>query len=200
MKEPAESSLDTSLLSVVEKLNLIFECKLHLSPESTLRYAILFRWRPFILLGMKGGILLLLLFSDTYPQLRHGDGIHVAISQEFQLLVPSAIISWTVQICDRIKQPHSWVKRPPKRCEASHFDRVECGIVGRYNVLVRDLKMEAVGPSEMLTSTSKSTRRYNPEHQHRHLHRRDNLTVKTVNPVLELSTTRRWLSIDSLVM
>jgi hypothetical protein len=39
---------------------------------------------------MKEGILFAL--SDSYPHVRHGDGIHVAISQEFQLLVPSAIM------------------------------------------------------------------------------------------------------------
>jgi hypothetical protein len=37
------------------------------------------------------------------------------------------------------------------------------------------LKMEAVCSSETMISTYKSTRRHNPEEQHRHLHRRENL-------------------------
>jgi hypothetical protein len=37
------------------------------------------------------------------------------------------------------------------------------------------LKMEAVCSSETLVSTFKSTWHYNPEDQHRHLHRRENL-------------------------
>jgi hypothetical protein len=39
----------------------------------------------------------------------------------------------------------------------------------------RRKKMGAVCFSEMLVSIYESTRRHNPEEQHRHLHRRDNL-------------------------
>jgi hypothetical protein len=42
------------------------------------------------------------------------------------------------------------------------------------------LKMEAVCSSETLVSTYKSTRRYYPEDQHRHLHRSENLKPKYI--------------------
>jgi hypothetical protein len=48
----------------------------------------------------------------------------------------------------------------------------------RSNILLSysySLKMQAVCTSETLVSTNTSTRRYNPEDQHRHLHRRENL-------------------------
>jgi hypothetical protein len=55
-------------------------------------------------------------------------------------------------------------------------------LVGRYKRFggkYRALKMEAVCSSETLLSTYKSTRRYNPKDQHRHLHRRENLKSNT---------------------
>jgi hypothetical protein len=41
-------------------------------------------------------------------------------------------------------------------------------------------KMEAVCSSKTLISTYKSTRRYNPEDQHRHPHRRENVISHTL--------------------
>jgi hypothetical protein len=45
------------------------------------------------------------------------------------------------------------------------------------------LKMEEECFSETLASTDKSTRRYNPEDQHRHLHRRENLRSHMIGQV-----------------
>jgi hypothetical protein len=42
-----------------------------------------------------------------------------------------------------------------------------CGLVVSYSPMRSALKMETVSSSETLVSTSTSTRRYNPEHQHR---------------------------------
>lgn len=54
------------------------------------------------------------------------------------------------------------------------------------------LKVEAVCSSEMLLSTQKSSRRYNPEDEPQHLHRRENLTSHK-NRLLYVYTLARMI-------
>jgi hypothetical protein len=56
----------------------------------------------------------------------------------------------------------------PSKQMVSNFV-LPCVLVGGYGETYR-LKMEAVRSSETPVSTYKSTRRYNPEEQHRHSH------------------------------
>jgi hypothetical protein len=53
-----------------------------------------------------------------------------------------------------------------------------CGLVCGYKRF-GGLRIEAVCPSETLVSTYESTRRYKPEDQHRHPHRRESLRSHT---------------------
>jgi hypothetical protein len=54
--------------------------------------------------------------------------------------------------------------------------------------------MEAVCSPDTLVSTHKSTRRYNSEDQHRHLHRRENLKSHTRDSILPsyCRKTKSW--------
>jgi hypothetical protein len=61
--------------------------------------------------------------------------------------------------------------------------------------LILALKMEAVFPSET-ASTFKSTQRYNPEEQHRHLHLRENIKTYIANCVTDPTITTERVCIE----
>jgi hypothetical protein len=55
------------------------------------------------------------------------------------------------------------------------------------------LKMETVCSSKMLVFAYQSTRRYNPEHQHRDLHRRENLKSQPNTNYCALCWKKIWM-------
>jgi hypothetical protein len=57
-----------------------------------------------------------------------------------------------------------------------------CGLLGRYQRF-RGTYCLHFSPVHRLVSTCQSTRRYCPEDQHRHLHRRENLKFRTITKV-----------------